>query len=139
MEIKKAFNQFKKELAKECGIEGGFTMSARQIESRTATYCVSTIVEFDDLIEQNTKTANTIMGYSNWSAESRKARYDDCMESVKRISALKEKYGTQRNRTIAMMNQIKNSKAFEKFQTEVGKTMLSVESTKEAWYIRFNY
>lgn len=139
MEIKKAYNQFKKEIEKECGIKYGFTMTVKQIANRTATYCSSTIVEFDNLIDQDIKTANKIMTYNTWTEEEKINRYNEIMDEVKHLNELKVKYGTQYNRAVDTMNKIKNSKAFAKFQTEVGKTELSIETANDCWHIRFNY
>lgn len=134
-EIKKAFEQFKKELNKETGIKGGFTMNCRQIENRTATYAVCPTQGLDE----------TISYFEKWIVENPEtAKYAGCESRVEYFKALKAEYGTRENYAKATVEKITGSKAFGKFSDIVGGVKWHIEISKDYcgndwYYVRFNY
>lgn len=140
-EIKKAFEQFKKEIKKEAGLEYGFTMNKKQIEKRTATYTVeSSRTTYDENIAVAKMWDERVQSYDSWTDEEKARSHADAMERIEHIKARKEKYGTKANEVKTKAEIIKNSKAFKKFEDTVNKTTLTIEIDSEGFYkIRFNY
>ena len=147
MEIKKAWNIFKKELAKEdvnsCGT---FSMTARQIANRTATILVCSNMPYAEQIEHEDKSLAQVMGYDSWTDEE-KARSKESHDV--RVAIYKrdmEKFGTKENELKVTLEQIKNSKAFKKFcaNAEIEDTVTLSTEMKMLYgigyyYIRINY
>ena len=134
MEIKKAFEQFKKELNKETGIKGGFTMNAKQISNRTATYCVGRTESYEATIKEFTDWKNRC-NHAQIAAE--------CERRISYATGMKNKYGTRENENNARIETVTTSKAFKKFCETVGTVNVHKEiSTTDGvdfLYIRFNY
>ena len=134
-EIKKAFERFKKELNKETGIKGGFTMNCKQIENRTATYAVCPAIDFD----------SKIADAEAWAAKaSREDHKKICLETAEYFKALKAQYGTWEARAEEIIGKVTGSKAFETFSAAIGGVKWNTELGKDycgqRWlYIRFNY
>lgn len=139
MENKKAFEQMKKEIKKELGISGGFTMNAKQIKNRTATYAICNVIPFEEEIEKLQKTMERIQGYDTWTAEEKERSRQRDMVTMAYYEEELKKYGTKENKAIKVTEQIVNSKAFENFQNEVGKVEWNIEQMDICYYIRFNY
>ena len=144
MEIKKAFETMKKELKKEMGISGGFTMSAKQIENRTATYLVCNLVPWEKEIKYFEDACARVRGYSSWTDEE-KARWCNDYETIT-IPWFKEqlaKFGTKTAYAENEINRVINSAAFAKFSAEVGgcrwEKEIKTDSGIEYVYIRFRY
>ena len=133
-EIKKAFEQFKKELKKETGICGGFVMNAKQIENRTATKLVCNMNSYE----------REIANYESWIndtvSESNKAYYEKYIAFNREQLAI---YGTKMNYIKEEVERITNSKAFEKFSATIGGVKVNTEIKQEYgieyMHIRFNY
>lgn len=136
-EIKKAFEQMKKDLKKECGISGGFTMNAKQIVNRTATYCVRSSRPYETLIASAKRDIADAqnMADHDWVADFTKRSY----EKIHKWEMLMSEYGTPFHQTKAEMNRIARSAAFKKFQDAVGETRMTIEEKDNAYYIRFTY
>lgn len=139
MEIKKAFEQMKKDLAKEVGISGGFTMSAKQIKNRTATYCVCNNIPYEEQIAREKASDERVQGYTTWTDEEKANSHARSVETVKRYEARLAEFGTKENEAKVKMERIVNSKAFKKFSDEVGGCECNIEQMDIAYYIRFNY
>jgi len=139
-EIKKAFETFKKELAKEVGLKGGFTMSKRQIELRTATYLVNTIMSYDDEVKRLEEFDIRVQGYDTWTDSEKAKHHEDSIKQIEHYEAQKARFGSKANELIETVKMIKSSKAFAKLEEAIGKITLTTE-TKENFYnyIRFNY
>ena len=140
-EIKKAFNTFKKELAKETGHSGGFTMSGRQIELRTATYLVCNILPYDTEIERCRKTVEKVLGYDTWSDEAKERTKQEYAGYIAGYEARKAKYGTKENELLMTLKEVENSGAFKKFASNFEQVTLTTETGSDGfcYYIRFHY
>jgi len=139
-EIKKAWETMKKELRKELGIEGGFTMSAKQIGNRTATFLVCNNRPYEEEIRLANKDIEKVMAYTSWTEEekARSRAYNE--ERIAHYTAEMEKYGTKENELKVTHEAILNSKAFQKFAGNF-ETVTTEFETREnfLYYIRFSY
>ncbi len=121
-EIKKAWNTMKKEIGKECpDIPAGFTMTAKQIANRTATFNCGSTKAYDELIAMYDRQGDWGKEMADW-----------CKE-------LKAKYGTPRNEAAAYMGMIESSKAFAKFRQAIGSVEICLEETGKEYMVRFTY
>lgn len=109
-DVKKAWEQMKKELKKEFPNEDGlhynFTMNKKQIENRTATFLASV---------------------------------NHCYEGEYADADLIARFGTAMNEARTYLEMIQNSKSFAKFSSTVGNVRMTIESGKTCNNIRFNY
>ena len=142
-EIKKAFEQFKKELFKETGIKGGFTMSARQIENRTATYCICNLIPYEKEIAYHQNACERVRSYDSWT-DAEKDRW--CAGAEKTIAYYKDqlaKYGTKENYAAVMFETITKSKAYRNLCETFGGVRTYLEQKRnsglDVMYIRFTY
>lgn len=139
-EIKKAFETFKKEVAKECGLKGGFTMSKRQIELRTATMLVNNIISFEEEIKRQEESDERVQGFSTWTEKQKMNHHEYCMENIRFYEDLKAKWGTKANEFSMKKKMLEESKAFAKLQQAIGNITLTTELKDGMFnYIRFNY
>lgn len=138
-EIKKAFEQFKKEIKKEKGIAYGFTMNKKQIENRTATKFACYAASYDEVIEYYEHQIDKIKAYETF--DDRDARIvEDYKTEIEGLRELKNRYGTRANQALALKKTIEETNAFKKFEETVGKTTLTTEIDSENCYkIRFRY
>lgn len=142
-EIKKAWNQMKKDIKKELGedFSYGFTMSAKQLENRTATYCIrlATTYEWDiDCVESEDARIQAWEDRDQETIE-RKARiHAEHLEKIERIRAKIAKFGTKENEVAEITTKVVTSKAFKKFSDVVGGVEWEPE-VKDCYYIRFHY
>lgn len=142
-EIKKAWNQMKKDIKNELGEDFGygFTMSAKQLENRTATYCirVATTYEFDISAVESEDARTQEWRVRDQEDIERKARiHAEHLEKIERIRAKIAKYGTKENEVAEITNKVVTSKAFKKFSDAVGNVEWEPE-IKDCYYIRFHY
>lgn len=141
-EIKKAFEQMKKDIAKESGIKYGFTMNKKQIEKRTATYCVcyggST---YDEDIDYEIKSDMKVQTWDTWTDEEKHDHHLRMLERVKYFSVLESKYGTKQNQAKMTAQAIRNTQAFARFEEAIGNTVATmIEQDNEGfWRVRFFY
>ena len=139
-EIKKAWETMKKELKKELGIAHGFTMNAKQINNRTATYLVCNNIPYEEEIKREKDSNARVQAYDTWTEEA-KAKYN--AETERWVTQHEErlaKYGTKENEHRMVHEELVNSKAFKKFASNFENVTTEFE-TKENWlyYIRFHY
>lgn len=138
-DIKKAWEQMKKEIKKELGISGGFTLNAKQLQNRTATYLSTVTLSYETAIAFLEKEIERVQGYTTWTdAEKENSRQRELAE-IQRLEALRSRYGTRENQVVEEMKAITGSKAFEKFENAVGKTSFHIEENNGCYYIRFDY
>lgn len=139
-EIKKAWETMKKELKKELGIEGGFTMGAKQINNRTATYLVCNIVSYEEEIKRAKDSNAIVQAYDSWTAEEKAKRNAETERQVAQYEELLAKYGTKENELRMVHEELVNSKAFQKFASNFENVTTEVEFKENFfYYIRFNY
>lgn len=133
MEIKKAFDTFKKELTKETGIKGGFTMNSRQIENRTATWMISRAESYEASIAE----------FETWAKSSDKFISEEGSRRVAYFKAEREQYGTKENYVATMIDRMTGSNAFKKFCETVGNVKFHKEISEYDGvmfvYLRFTY
>lgn len=139
MEIKKAWDRMKREVRKELGISGGFSMTARQIKNRTATYCICNVFPYDKEIADRLDSIAMVNAYDTWTDAEKKHHEEYNLTAIAGYEAMKQKYGTKENEMAQVTKAILNSKAFAKFQQEVGQVTVSNEQMDICYYIRFNY
>ena len=143
-DLKKAFELMKKELKKETGISGGFTMSAKQIENRTATYLVCNLIPYEKEIARIKASCERVRGYNTWT-DAEKERFCNDYEQnwIPYFEKQIEDYGTKENYANVIAERIVNSKAFSKFSETIGGVRYHLESKRESgldvMYLRFNY
>ena len=139
-EIKKAFEIFKKEIAKECGFKGGFTMSKKQIELRTATFLVNNTISFEEEIKKQQESDERVQGFDTWTDEQKAKHHEYCMDNIRFYEKQKAKWGTKANEFSVKMKMLEESKAFANLQQAIGNINLTAELKEGMFnYIRFNY
>lgn len=147
MEIKKAWNIFKKEIVKEgVDVSGNCYMTAKQIANRTATILICNNISYEKEIEREYKSLAQVMGYDSWTDEEKahsKESHDVRVVIYKRNM---EKFGTKENELKVTLEQIKNSNAFKKFcvNAEIEDTVTLSTEMKMLYgigyyYIRIDY
>ena len=141
MEIKKAWNNMKKDIEKELGIKGGFVMNKKQIEKRTATYTVCNTIPYDEEIDRYIRDDVKVQSYNSWTAEEKARHHNQTIECVNWLVKDEEKYGTKENKAKTEQKQIMNSKAFKKFEEAVGNAVCTIiEVDNDGCYkLRFYY
>lgn len=143
MEIKKAFEQFKKELKKETGIFGGFVMNRAQIAKGTATKLVCNTISYEKEIEEVVYYDEKVQGYETWTDEEKARRHTRNLERIAYLNGEIEKYGTKTNFANDEVERIVNSKAFQKFSETAGGvkygTEIKTEFGVDYIYLRFYY
>lgn len=139
--IKKAFNQMKKELEKETGIKGGFVMNKRQIEKRTATYTVCYNQPYDETIDRIIRDDVKVQSYDTWTPEEKANAHKRAMEAIKYVTEREEKFGTIENEVEQTHLTIYNSKAFANFERAIGNAIcITKEIDNDNCYkLRFYY
>ena len=143
MEIKKAFDQFKKELAKETGIKGGFTMSGKQIENRTATYLICNLIPYEEEIKYQNDSCERISKYTSWTDAEKERYIANAKAWVAMWESERAKHGTKENYARVTVERIVNSKAFQNFSNTMGGVRYYTETKNASGlmvkYLRFNY
>ena len=138
-EIKKAWETMKKELKKESGITYGFSMTAKQLNNRTATYCVCNDSPYEEEIKREQKSMERIQSYDSWTAEEKANSCARSEENIAYYRAQLEAYGTKENKVIIELEQLLASKAFKKFASNFEQVITDTEHTNGCYYIRFTY
>lgn len=138
-DIKKAWEAMKKELKKELGLTGGtFRMSTTQMEKRTASYLVTDIVSYEKSIKLVTSNIEAWQN-SNWRTEVKEKSIKELREALLRYEEKVKKYGTKNQEIMELLNKVRNSKAFAKFQETAGPTSCYIEKNGFYYYIVFRY
>ena len=141
-EIKKAWNTFKKEIAKEVdfNLTGCCYMTARQINNGTATITLCFNMTYDREIDYHRKAIKRVNSYDTWTPEEKKKNEEHNTERIAYYEALKAKYGTRADEAAAKYEAIANSKAFEKLSECIGIDSYHVELNKDNCYqLRISY
>ena len=147
MEIKKAWNIFKKEIVKEgIVVSGNCYMTARQIANKTATILVCSDMPYAEQIEREDKSLAQVMGYDSWTDEEKARSKESHDVKVAIYKRDMEKFVNKENELKVTLEQIKNSNAFKKFcvNAEIENTVrLSTETKVQSgigyYYIRIDY
>lgn len=139
-EIKKAWETMKKELKKETGLESGFTMNAKQIKNRTATFLACNNIPYSEEIERLERDCARVQAYDTWTAEE-KARHKEYTDGqIERYTKRMEKHGTKENELRNKHDMLVNSKAFKKFAANFDSVTTEFETKENMfYYIRFHY
>lgn len=139
-DIKKAFEQMKKDLFKETGIKGGFVMNKKQIENRTATYLLTNhFWPYEEDIRRTKESDARVQAYTTWTDEEKARSHERALRQIEAYERLIRDYGTKENLARVLMDKVVKSKAFAKFQEAVGKTTYRIEDKDDCYYLRFNY
>lgn len=144
--IKKAWNTFKKEIAKEIDLDltGCCYMNAKQIENRTATITLQLNWSYD---EEIACIARDVDYYLTWDGDNKERgeRYArDYREKIAKIEARKATHGTRENEISADIEKITSSAAFKKLAAAIGiqSTGLDLGSYNKSlkvYQLRINY
>lgn len=144
--IKKAWNTFKKEIAKEVELDltGCCYMTAKQIANGTATITLQLNWSYDDEIANITRD---IEYFSSWDGDNKERgeRYArDYKERLANVGARKANYGTRENEINADVETITSSAAFKKLAAAIGikSTHLDLgkySQTLKIYQLRINY
>lgn len=128
-EIKKAWNTFKKEIAKEIDLNltGCCYMNAKQIENGTATITLGLDWSYDAEIKS---LRRSIAYYRTWDGDNKErgerfAR--DYEEKIAVLEAKKATYGTRENEHLHDVNEITGSAAFKKLANAIGVQNTSID------------
>lgn len=143
-EIKKAWNTFKRKVAKETELGGvpSYYMNIKQMANRTATMGIYhyDLEDWSYYINRENKDLAKIMTYDTWTDEekARSKKYRD--ERVACWTELTEKYGTQKNYADAIVKAVLESKAFKEFCDKVGDVTYTFETDRyNTLFVRLHY
>lgn len=139
LEIKKAWETMKKEIKKELGLEGGFTMSQKQINNRTATFLICNATAYEDEIRREKETTERVQSYTSWTAEEKARQKEQADKNTAHYLERLERYGTKENEATATLKQLLNSEAFKRFSGNFEKVAAMIEQKEACYYIRFYY
>ena len=110
MDIKKAWNNFKKDIKKEgLDLSGLCYMTAKQIANRTATILLCNAIPYEEDIDRTLNSIAKLQSYDSWPDEER----DE--ETIAVYEAEMKKFGTKENEAKVTSEQIVSSKAFKTF------------------------
>lgn len=129
----------KKDIKKELGISGGFTMTSRQIKNRTATYLINCWIPFEEEIERVKRDNEKVQRYTTWTAEEKERCNQRSLETIKSYEERLAKYGTKEKEAEHYVKMITNSNAFADFKEAVGIVSWTVEKRDICYYLRFFY
>lgn len=145
-EIKKAWNTFKKEIAKEIDLDltGCCYMNQKQIANGTATITLGLDWSYDREIANHNRA---IEGFLKWDGENKERgeRYArEHSEELADLEARKATYGTRENETKAKAEMITSSAAFKKLATTIGIQHTGLDlgkysSSLNTYQLRINY
>ena len=116
MDIKKAWNNFKKDIKKEgLDLNGLCYMTAKQIANRTATVLLCNAIPYEEQIEHVIKEMEKVQSYDSWTAEEKARDKKRSEETIAAYEAEMKKFGTKENKAKVTSEQIVSSKAFKTF------------------------
>ena len=140
-EIKKAWNAFKKEIAKEVNFDltGCCYMNAKQIANGTATITLCNDWEYDIEIQHYRNSIEKVNGYDSWSEEEKKRNEEHNLTRIAYYEARKAEYGTKMNEAYKKTEAIANSKAYQKLAATIGVNDYGVELKSGVYQLRINY
>ena len=141
-DIKKAWNQFKKDIKKE-GIDltGSCYMTAKQMANRTATILICDNIPYAEEIKYTTAAIQKVCGFDTWTAEEKVRSIKHHTEQIAKYTESLIKYGTKENEHKHTVESILRSKAWNAFTTAVGTQVSTGYEEKEGrlMYLRINY
>lgn len=116
MDIKKAWNNFKKDIKKEgLDLSGLCYMTAKQIANRTATILLCNAIPYEEEIERTLKSIAKVQSYDSWTDEEKARAKKRDEETIAVYEAEMKKFGTKENEAKVTSEQIVSSKAFKTF------------------------
>lgn len=132
-EIKKAWNTFKKEIAKEIDFDltGCCYMNQKQIENGTATITLCNDIEYDTEVSRLHADIEKINGYSSWTAEEKQRSEKHNLDLIAKQEAKKAAHGTKANEAQAKATEITCSAAFIKMAKAIGVHAFELELVKK--------
>lgn len=121
-EIKKAWNTFKKEIAKEIDLDltGCCYMNQKQIANGTATITLGLDWSYDREIAWY---GRRIAEFSTWDGENKErgeCYIKEYSEKLADLEARKATHGTRENETLSKVEKITSSAAFKKLAATIG-------------------
>ena len=122
-EIKKAWNTFKKEIAKEVtfiNLTGACYMNRKQLENGTATISLACNIPYDTEIARCYASIERVNGYTTWTDAEKKNNEEYYNRGIKAFENRKATYGTPANEAKTEYNAIIGSKAFQKLAAAIG-------------------
>lgn len=142
-DIKKAFNQFKKDI-KKTGLDltGSCYMTAKQMRNRTATILICNNIPYEQEIEYTTKAIYkmTTDEYDGWTTEQKMKSIRHHSENLLRYTKELKEFGTKDNEFNWTTQFILNSTAWEKFVKAVGSEVQTIREDKGiGMYLRISY
>lgn len=140
-EIKKAWNLFKKEIAKEIDVDltGCCYMNKKQIENGTATITIGNDLEFDWLIQHDRESIAKVNSYDSWTTEEKQRHEQRTLTYIADYEARKAKHGTKANEINYNAEQVLNSTAFKKLAETISIEDTGIELVKGVYQIRIYY
>ena len=139
-QIKKQWEQLKKAMVKKERLSGAFRMTSKQLNNRTATVLlVSVIRDYDGEIEYDKKAMNEVQGFDTWTDKQKAESKKHHEERIERFETKKQRFGTKENEAKVLAEIITSSKEFEDFQKIVGEVRTNLEVVNNFIYLRVNY
>jgi hypothetical protein len=141
-DIKKAWNQFKKDIKKEgLDLTGSCYLTAKQLANRTATILICNNIPYADEIKYTTAAIQKVCEFDTWTAEEKVRAIARDTEQIAKYTESLIKYGTKENEYKQTVEFILNSKAWNAFTTAVGTKVSTGYEEKEErlMYLRINY
>ena len=139
MDIKKAWNQLKKDLKSE-GIDliGGCYLTAKQLQNRTATILINNNISYEDEMLEAVDGLKMLLNSDRNDCEKVKnSKY--YAEKMEFIASNMTKYGTKENEYNETVNDIISSNAWNRFISIVGNVTTCKEQKEIFLYLRVNY
>lgn len=121
-EIKKAWNTFKKEIAKEIDIDltGCCYMNQKQIANGTATITLGLDWSFESEIDYYTREINRVSSWDGDNKERGERIANEYREKIADLEARKAAHGTRENETRGKAEKITGTAAFKKLASTIG-------------------
>jgi hypothetical protein len=144
--IKKAWNTFKKEIAKEIDLDltGCCYMTSKQIANHTATISQQLNWSYDDEIAYYLRETERFLTWDGDNKERGERYAREYREKIAKLEARKATHGTRENEVNSDIETITSSAAFKKLATAIGiqSTCLDLGSyskTLKVYQLRINY
>lgn len=141
-DIKKVWNQFKKDIKKEgLDLTGACYMTARQLANRTATICICNNRPYEKEIEYTAEQMQKMLGYDTWTAEEKVRSAKSSTDSIAHYTKKLMQYGTKENEYKQTVSFILNSKAWQTFTAAIGTQVTTEYEEKDNFlmYLRINF
>ena len=146
IEIKTAWNTFKKEAKKQISFDmtSCCYMNAKQIANGTATIAICNDIEYDTEIARQHRTIEQVNGYTSWTPEEKQRSEAHSLARIAEYEADKATYGTKANEAQTKAVEITSSAAFIKMAKTIGVHAFELELVKKwegmnLYQIRIHY